>query len=423
MIFAFDEYTLDLRTFELRSDGRPVPIQRLSTDLLIHLLRNRDRLVSKVELIAEVWNGTVVGEAAVAQAIAVLRRVLKDQGRSHRLIETVRGRGYRFVGDVREQTAPGELELPGGEPVRIEPLRSRLTELCADANAGRGGVASGTETAEIERRLRDLSSECRELLAAASVLGRELELPVLASMTDRDVPQVLEHCGEAAAAGLLAQRSAIRYQFVDDSIRDVLYERLAHTRRADLHARAGAAIESVCRDPTNRLRELALHFYLGSPVGGAARSLDYSERAGHSAMRDLAFEEAAQHFERALEMVAMAGAGDELRLRLLLATGRALSSCGDYESAAVTFRKAMDLARTVGDAVSFGLAAEGLGRGPRTDVPERAVIAALEEAVVRHAGNDPRPGAHRTDAAQSRLAPRILSHRLSTTTWVEFRGS
>ena len=108
MVLAFEGFELDLATFELRRDGSPVPMEPQAFDVLVHLVRHRDRVVSKEELMDEVWGGRFVTETAVTSRIKQARRALGDDGQAQRMIRTVHGRGYRFV--------PELLGAEGGSP-------------------------------------------------------------------------------------------------------------------------------------------------------------------------------------------------------------------------------------------------------------------------------------------------------------------
>ncbi len=92
----FGDWTLDLVARELRRDGRPVPLRRQLIDVLCHLARNRDRVVSPEELLREVWRGVHVSRTAISQAVKDLRRALGDDGLHQAIIGTRRGRGYLF---------------------------------------------------------------------------------------------------------------------------------------------------------------------------------------------------------------------------------------------------------------------------------------------------------------------------------------
>jgi DNA-binding winged helix-turn-helix (wHTH) protein/pimeloyl-ACP methyl ester carboxylesterase len=98
---AFDDgLVLDTALFELRRNGRIVPIEPQTFDVLTYLVSHRDRVVPKEELMDAVWGGRFVTEAAVTSRIKQARRAMGDDGRDQRLIRTVHGRGYRFVADV-----------------------------------------------------------------------------------------------------------------------------------------------------------------------------------------------------------------------------------------------------------------------------------------------------------------------------------
>lgn len=103
MIFRFGAYELDEELFELRHDGQPLAVQPRGIDALFHLVRHRDRVVTKDELVAGPWNGLAVTDAALGQVIRLLRRALGDDAAAPAMIATVRGRGFRFVHEVSEQ--------------------------------------------------------------------------------------------------------------------------------------------------------------------------------------------------------------------------------------------------------------------------------------------------------------------------------
>ena len=77
-------------------------------ELLIYLIAKRGRLVTRQELMDTVWGDTVITESAVTKAAARLRKALGDDSATHRYLETVRSRGYRFVADVEEIESPGQ---------------------------------------------------------------------------------------------------------------------------------------------------------------------------------------------------------------------------------------------------------------------------------------------------------------------------
>src|SRR5262247_455735 len=102
MLLTFGPFELDDRRFELRRAGEPVAVQPKVLDFIMYLAKTRDRLVSKEEIFAAVWDGVVVTEASLSKAVSEARRVLHDSASDPRIIRTVHGKGFRFVVDARE---------------------------------------------------------------------------------------------------------------------------------------------------------------------------------------------------------------------------------------------------------------------------------------------------------------------------------
>jgi TolB-like protein len=87
-------------------------------DLLQYLIRNRDHVVSKDELIAAVWNGRIVSESALSSRITAVRHAVGDSGERQRLIRTIARKGFRFVGDIQEKSPP-ESSGPAGSTLAM----------------------------------------------------------------------------------------------------------------------------------------------------------------------------------------------------------------------------------------------------------------------------------------------------------------
>ncbi|CAN3131700.1 OmpR/PhoB-type domain-containing protein [Mycobacterium sp. smrl_JER01] len=98
--WRFSDFTLDAASYELRRAGESIRVEPQVFDVLVHLVRNHRRVVTKNELFDTVWGGRFVGEAALTSRIKALRRALGDDGQSQHLIRTVRGRGYQFIGTL-----------------------------------------------------------------------------------------------------------------------------------------------------------------------------------------------------------------------------------------------------------------------------------------------------------------------------------
>jgi DNA-binding winged helix-turn-helix (wHTH) protein/pimeloyl-ACP methyl ester carboxylesterase len=115
MRYAFEDALLDTTRFELRRDGDPVHVEPQVFDVLAHLVTHRDWVVPKEELLDTVWGDQFVSESALTTRIKQLRQAVGDDGRAQRVVQTVHGRGYRFVAAVVElfdETDPPTLVAP-----------------------------------------------------------------------------------------------------------------------------------------------------------------------------------------------------------------------------------------------------------------------------------------------------------------------
>jgi len=117
MIYQFGPFELDLATVELRANGSARTLEPQVFALLALLLENRDRLVSKDEIIEKVWDGRAVSDAALASRVKSARQALGDDGSAQRFIKTVHRRGLRFVAPVRavRGSAP-HADFDSGDP-------------------------------------------------------------------------------------------------------------------------------------------------------------------------------------------------------------------------------------------------------------------------------------------------------------------
>jgi TolB-like protein len=105
LLYVFEDFTLDTGRRELRRGAARVPISPQAFDLLEYLIQNRGRVLSKDDLITSIWDGRVVSESALSTRINAARCAIGDSGDNQRLIRTVPRKGFRFVGEVREENA------------------------------------------------------------------------------------------------------------------------------------------------------------------------------------------------------------------------------------------------------------------------------------------------------------------------------
>ena len=109
--------------------AKAVAVEPQVFDVLVHLLRHRDRVVSKEELLDEVWGDRFVSESALTSRIKAARRAIGDDGASQRIIRTLHGRGYRFVADV-DELAPSGADAPRRPRERTSNVLQQRVQLC-----------------------------------------------------------------------------------------------------------------------------------------------------------------------------------------------------------------------------------------------------------------------------------------------------
>lgn len=165
MIYCFSDFELDDQRFELRSANVKVPVQPKVLDVLLYLVRARERVVAKRELLDAVWADVVVGDASVARVIMEARRAIRDE--LQQTIVTVRGRGFRFAGPVVERertTAPPPAPAAAdptfvGRAAATAAVQARLDEAVAGRGSlvllsGEAGIGKTRTAVEIARRAR-----------------------------------------------------------------------------------------------------------------------------------------------------------------------------------------------------------------------------------------------------------------------------
>ena len=102
MQYAFEDYVIDSDRRELTRGAEPIAVGPQVFDLLLHLVRNREHVVSKDELLDAVWAGRIVSESTLTSHINAARKAIGDSGQNQRLLRTIARKGFRFVGDVSE---------------------------------------------------------------------------------------------------------------------------------------------------------------------------------------------------------------------------------------------------------------------------------------------------------------------------------
>lgn len=166
-VYEFHRFELDLGRYELRRAGRRIRLQRVPMDLLILLVERRGALVTREDIVAGVWtsDSIVDTERSINTAIRKIRQALDDDAGTPRFIETVVGKGYRFIAEVTEISAtPSALSAPESPPeISVEkeetlrpatqrrPGRALTWASVAVAVVALGGVVAAITTASLRR--------------------------------------------------------------------------------------------------------------------------------------------------------------------------------------------------------------------------------------------------------------------------------
>jgi len=116
--FLFDDIRVEPATFRVFKAGQAIQLEPKALRLLLFLIENRDRAVGKEEILNTVWNGTYVTENALTREIGKLRKLLGDDPKAPKYIETVHTLGYRFIADLDDASSeetPVKAQAPQGE--------------------------------------------------------------------------------------------------------------------------------------------------------------------------------------------------------------------------------------------------------------------------------------------------------------------
>jgi len=116
-VFTFDDCSIDCDRRELRRGADLIGVEPQVFDVLVYLIRNRDRVVSRDDLLASVWRGRIVSESTLSSRINAARTAIGDSGDQQRLIRTIARKGFRFVGEVREVPGSPSASASDEQPV------------------------------------------------------------------------------------------------------------------------------------------------------------------------------------------------------------------------------------------------------------------------------------------------------------------
>lgn len=280
-----------------------------------------------------------------------------------------------------EELARALASVTGGNPFfLIEALRH------VDESGGRwdsSTLPQGVREA-VSRRLSRLPAETNKALAAAAVVGSRFALDLVERVVDGDLVDAFD---EACKAGIVIEEPGGRYRFNHAIVRQSLLAELASVRRMRLHQRIAATLETEPGAKDELLAELAYHYFECAWAGNAGKAVEYCRRAADQAMARLAYEGAADLYDKALH--ALEELDEELpdredqQAELLVARCEALLAAGDVVSAAGAVSQLQDAAGDSARLTAWGTCFDGqlsmLTHPERLDEIESALSAAAEK--------------------------------------------
>lgn len=245
----------------------------------------------------------------------------------------------------------------------------------------------------VGQRVDRLGADVRRVLAQASVIGREFDLALLATVAETEEDRLLDLLDEAIHSGLVTEvEGAVeRFSFTHALTQHTLYEDLGATRRARTHRKIAEALEGMCADDLpSRAGELAHHFFAATKTADTAKALHYAKMAGDRALLQLAPADAVDWYARALDLYPQVRADATLHCDLLLGLGTA-----QLRTAEASFRdtllEAAAIAKSLGDVDR--LVAAALANTREINVAgqvDTERVAVLEEAL-QAVGNEDSP--------------------------------
>jgi len=288
--------------------------------------------------------------------------------------------------------APADLvpqlcRLTDGNPLFLDELLRQLgyreAEQSEEGDALVPPNLSPTEAIRelVARRVSRLPEDVIYLLQAAAVAGPEWEPGVVAEAAELTPERQLDAFDRAEESRLIrrvGEEIHDRYAFTHTLVRDAIYGELLRGRRVRYHHKIAVAMERVHADDLDTyVNELAHHFYMGAALADVDKATHYCRAAGERSLRLLAFEEAAVHFTRSLEVAEQFGSSvPEVRCDALIALAEAQNRAGDTALANTNFERAAALARSIPDADR--LAAAALRAGPLSYL---GIVRANEEQI------------------------------------------
>lgn len=290
MIYQFENYSVDTERRELRRGTDLVTVEPQVFDVLEYLVRNRERIVSKDDLIAGVWEGRIVSDSTLSSRITLVRHALDDSGEQQRLIRTVSRKGFRFIGAVRAAKEGSEkvdskttaLPLPEKPSIAVLPFSNMSGDPEQEYFAD--GITEDLITALSQFHwlfviARSSSFTYKGLAADVKQVGRELGVRYVLEGSVRKAANRIRITGQLIEASTGAHLWANRFDGALEDIFDLQDQVSTSVVGAIAPKLEQAEIERTKSKPTENLD--AYDYYLR----GLAGVHKWTEQANDEALR------------------------------------------------------------------------------------------------------------------------------------------
>ncbi|MGZ4799729.1 MAG: ATP-binding protein [Acidimicrobiia bacterium] len=290
-----------------------------------------------------------------------------------------------------------EVEGNEGGPVDILPLLRGIPE----------GVRS-----VVRQRVQQLQPDTADMLAVASVVGFEFEFGTLEPIVSLEDDALFDAIDEATAAHLIAEvpGERERFAFTHALVRDTLYESFSSLRRRRLHRRVADQLQGDAEAGAKNIIQIARHLLASDPAADVERVVEHAVRAAEASTESLAFDQATDFYEQALDVLAEGARLDRRRsFEVLLGLATARRATGLHDLAREACLRAVETARELGDSQLFVTAVlEFLWFHPATPFVIRSATKITDDTKQLHDLLD--EAAAQLDGCSERLQAAVLAH-------------
>jgi class 3 adenylate cyclase len=365
----------------------------------LHLLRfvARDLLQSRI-LILATYRET---EARLSAEHANLLSSIGREGRTIHLGGLSQAEVAAFAKNNSALTPDDRLvstlcDVTEGNPFFLD---ETLRLLRANPSAGlQERIASGLAIPDsvreaIRKKVAPLSSDARDTIEVASVIGREFDIHLLSQVSGLATGDCVARLAEAVSHNIVKDLgdAAGRFRFTHAMIPETLAAEIPRLRLMRLHQEIAQSLERLHPDdPIDYLPQLAEHYARSLPAGSRDKAVEFAGRGARRAMRQLAYEEGARFFQMALDALAIAPASEQVATcGLTIELGEALNRAGHIDRSREVFLGAATLARKSNDSDALAKAALGIGiQSSTAGTVDRTLVELLEEALRLSGSND-----------------------------------